>query len=206
MMENDRNRYASASDWMSKLKADELWHRQLQKLQNSTAGDLKGYHDEAARRIGNGEIFEFWEIYHDAELVVTEIWDTTAPDSLVKLKIYAIGMLSMEWLEHHEDTHQAGIGSSRLTGELASAQAMIYWKRLQEAQFVDADCQLLPTTTRKQAMYIAEVFAETLTIASKWKTFEQLWGIANLAQEKWNLQQTGTLPSRSKEIDRIFSD
>lgn len=206
MMINDRNYYQSASDWLSKFKADEAWQRQLQKLQNSTASDLKGYHDEAVRRIGRGEVFEFWEIYHEAEPVVAEVWDLITRDSLVKLKIHAIGMLSMEWLEQHKDAHQASIGSSRLTGELATAQAMIYWKRLQEAQFVDADCQLLPTTTRKQAMFIAEVFAETLKIASKWKTFEQLWGIANLAQEKWDFQQTGTLPSRSKEIERIFSD
>ena len=83
---------------------------------------------------------------------------------------------------------------------------MRYWKRLQQKGFVDERCQLKPETTRKQAMYIAEVFAERLGIGSKWKTFERLWGISNLAQEKWDFQQTGTLPSRSKEIDRIFED
>jgi len=94
----------------------------------------------------------------------------------------------------------------KLTGVLASEEAMRYWKLLQEAGFVDERCQLRPETTRKQAMYIAEVFAERLGIGSKWKTFERLWGISNLAQEKWDFQQTGTLPSRSKEIDRIFED
>lgn len=93
-----------------------------------------------------------------------------------------------------------------LTGVLASDEAMRYWKRLQQKGFVDECCQLKPETTRKQAMYIAEVFAERLGIGSKWKTFERLWGISNLAQEKWDFQQTGTLPSRSKEIDRIFED
>ncbi len=94
----------------------------------------------------------------------------------------------------------------KLSGVLASEEAMRYWKRLQEAGFVDERCQLKQDTTRKQAMYIAEVFAERLGIGSKWKTFERLWGISNLAQEKWDFQQTGTLPSRSKEIDRIFED
>lgn len=93
-----------------------------------------------------------------------------------------------------------------LSGVLASEEAMRYWKRLQEAGFVDERCQLKQDTTRKQATYIAEVFAERLGIGSKWKTFERLWGISNLAQEKWDFQQTGTLPSRSKEIDRIFED
>ena len=94
----------------------------------------------------------------------------------------------------------------KLTGVLASEEAMRYWKLLQEAGFVDECCQLKPETTRKQAMYIAEVFAERLGIGSKWKTFERLWGISNLAQEKWDFQQRDTLPSRSKEIDRIFED
>ena len=94
----------------------------------------------------------------------------------------------------------------KLSGVLASEEAMRYWKLLQEADFVDERCQLKQNTTRKQAMYIAEVFAERLGIGSKWKTFERLWGISNLAQEKWDFQQTGTLPSRSKEIDRIFKD
>ena len=93
-----------------------------------------------------------------------------------------------------------------LSGVLASEEAMKYWKRLQQKGFVDERYQLKPETTRKQAMYIAEVFAERLGIGSKWKTFERLWGISNLAQEKWDFQQTGTLPSRSKEIDRIFED
>ena len=93
-----------------------------------------------------------------------------------------------------------------LTGKLGSEEAMVYWKLLQKAGFVDADCQLLPETTRKQAMYIAELFAEKLGITSKWKTFERLWGISNLAQEKWDFQQTGTMPSRSKDIDEIFKD
>ena len=94
----------------------------------------------------------------------------------------------------------------KLSGVLASEEAMRYWKRLQQKGFVDERCQLKQDTTRKQAMYIAEVFAERLGIGSKWKTFERLCGSSNLAQEKWEFQQTGTLPSRSKEIDRIFED
>ena len=81
-----------------------------------------------------------------------------------------------------------------------------YWQRLQQAHFVDADCRLLPDTTRKQAMYIADLFADKLRLTSKWKPFQDLWGINNLAQEKWEVQQTGTLPSRYYEIDKIFED
>ena len=93
-----------------------------------------------------------------------------------------------------------------LTGPLATEKAMKYWKRLMEQGFVDNRFMLLPTTTRQQAMYIAEPFAEKLGLKSKWKPFEDFWGIKNLAQEKWNFQQTAVLPLRHKDIDKIFED
>jgi len=209
MMSNNRAEYGSASEWLSALRQDELWLSQLQQLQAPSA-DRSTLRDAALRKIGQTLTFEFWDSYgHRVEPVVSEVWEI-AELSLPKLKIQTIGMLSMEWLEQQEKTDghvQQGSGSqSGLTGKLASEEAMRYWKRLQQKGFVDERCQLKQDTTRKQAMYIAEVFAERLGIGSKWKTFERLWGISNLAQEKWDFQQTGTLPSRSKEIDRIFED
>lgn len=209
MMSNNRAEYGSASEWLVALKHDELWISQLQQLEAPSA-DRAALRETALRKIGQTLTFEFWDSYgHRVEPVVSEVWEI-AELSLPKLKIQTIGMLSMEWLEKQEKTDgrvQQGSGSqSGLTDKLASEEAMQYWKRLQQKGFVDADCHLLPETTRKQAMYIAEVFAERLGIGSKWKTFERLWGISNLAQEKWDSQQTGTLPSRSKEIDRIFED
>ena len=93
-----------------------------------------------------------------------------------------------------------------IDSRLASDEAMRYWKRLQEQGFVDDRYQLLKETTRKQAMYIADLFAEKLAMKSKWKPFQTLWGISNLAQEKWDMQQTGTMPSRYNDIDKIFMD
>lgn len=94
----------------------------------------------------------------------------------------------------------------KLQDELASDKAKKYWQRLIDYGFVDENYQLLPETTRKQAMYIAEAFAEKMRMTSKWKPFERLWDIKNLAQEKWDFQQTGTFPIRYKEIDKIFED
>ena len=209
MMSNNRADYGSASEWLSALKQDELWLSQLQQLQALSA-DRSALREAALRKIGQTLTFEFWDSYgHRVEPVVSEVWEI-AELTLPKLKIQTIGMLAMEWLEQQEKTDghvQQGSGSqSGLTGKLASEEAMRYWKRLQQEGFVDERCQLKQDTTRKQAMYIAEVFAERLGIGSKWKTFERLWSISNLAQEKWDFQQTGTLPSRSKEIDRIFED
>ena len=96
--------------------------------------------------------------------------------------------------------------SSLLPDVLATGMAIKYWKRLQQAGFVDEHYQLSPTTTRKQAMYIADVFSDKLQMRSKWKPFQELWHINNLAQEKWEMQETGKSPARSEEIDKIFED
>ena len=90
------------------------------------------------------------------------------------------------------------------TGELFSEQAMVYWKQLEKAGFVDRNHKLLPETSRQQAAYIADYFADTIGLKPKWKYFEQLWDIKNLAQEKYKYQEKGITPKRSKEIDDIF--
>jgi len=81
-----------------------------------------------------------------------------------------------------------------------------YWTRLQISGFVDDEQQLTPETTRKQAMLIAEAFAEKIGIKSKWKTFQQQWNINNLAQEKWELLEDGMIIPRQDEIARIFTN
>ena len=83
---------------------------------------------------------------------------------------------------------------------------MKYWLRLQASGFVDETYQLLPDTTRKQAMYIADVFSERLQMRSKWKAFQDLWRINNLAQEKWEMQETGKTPARADEIDAVYAE
>lgn len=94
--------------------------------------------------------------------------------------------------------------ANALPPELGSAEAMHYWQLLAEKGFVDKSFKLSAETTRKQAMYIAEAFAERLGLKSKWKLFQDFWGIGGLAQEKWDMQQTGVMPTRYKEIDEIF--
>ena len=90
---------------------------------------------------------------------------------------------------------------------LATAVARVYWQRLREAGFVDESGQLLSTTTRVQAWYIAELFAEKLDVKSvKWKLFQGFWNVKNLAQYKVRSQDSGKLPPRHKEIDKVFED
>lgn len=107
MMSNNRAEYGSATEWLAALRKDDAWTCQLQQLEASTADDASTNRDDAIRRIGRGETFEFWEIYqHQVEPVITEVWGI-AELTLPKLKIQAIGMLSMEWLEQHANDSQS---------------------------------------------------------------------------------------------------
>ena len=197
MISNDRAKYSSSSEWLSALRQDEAWLLQEERLLSSGSSDMDALRKKAVERMGNDTVSDYWEIYnHNVEKAIQEAWDTGM--SLVKLKIQAIGLLTLEWIEQLTTTTKKT--------KLESDEAKKYWLRLEEAGFVDAKHALMPETTRKQAMYIAELFAEKIGIKSKWKTFEQLWGISNLAQEKWDMQETGSTPSRSKEIDKIFDD
>lgn len=113
-------------------------------------------------------------------------------------------ILIMEWIA--QDLAVLSDSDNDTPDVLNSEQAKKYWQRLQQCGFVDSQNQLQKGTTRQQAMYIAELFAEKMGIKSKWKTFEDLWGINNLAQEKQKCTDLGKLPARSDVIDKIFED
>ena len=114
--------------------------------------------------------------------------------------------LAQEFYRKLQAAQSESADGGLLPDVLATGLAMKYWRRLQQAGFVDEHYQLSPATTRKQAMYIADVFSDKLQMRSKWKPFQELWHINNLAQEKWEMQETGKSPSRSEEIDTVFSD
>ena len=89
--------------------------------------------------------------------------------------------------------------------ELLTAEAQVLWQRLRDTGFIVADGYALAEgVSANQAAYIADRMAERLQIKKKWKLFQQLWGIANLAQLAGSWQQTGKLPPRSKEIDELM--
>lgn len=89
--------------------------------------------------------------------------------------------------------------------EILTAEAQVLWQRLRDAGFIVADGYALAEgVSSNQAAYIADRMAERLQIKKKWKLFQQLWGIPNLAQLAGTWKQTGKLPPRSSEIDKLM--
>lgn len=196
MISNDRTEYNSSSEWLLALKKDEAWLIQEDRLQSFDSSEVDELRMNAVKRMDDEIVSYYWDIYeHNVEKTVKEAWDTGM--SLVKLKIQALGLLTLECIERQ---------TTKKITNLETDEAKKYWLRLEEAGFVNDKHKLKQETTRKQAMYIAELFAQKLGIKKKWKTFEQLWDIKNLAQEKWDMQETGMMPPRSKKIDKIFKE
>ena len=116
----------------------------------------------------------------------------------------------MESLSHFDDEElteqpQSTSNTTENVAELLTAEAQVLWQRLRDAGFIVADGYALADgISANQAAYIADRMAERLKIKKKWKLFQQLWGIPNLAQLAGTWQQTGKLPPKSNEIDDLM--
>ena len=68
---------------------------------------------------------------------------------------------------------QKGRGNE-LPEVLATEEAMVLWRKVQEAGWIDSHYQ--PLISRTQAALLADAMAERLGLKEKWKVFEGLWG------------------------------
>ena len=116
----------------------------------------------------------------------------------------------MESLSHFDeeeltDQPQSAGSVNENVAELLTAEAQVLWQRLRDAGFIVADGYALAEgVSANQAAYIADRMAEKLRIKKKWKLFQLLWGIPNLGQLAGTWQQTGKLPPRSSDIDKLM--
>ncbi|MBO7466831.1 MAG: hypothetical protein J6T94_04005 [Bacteroidaceae bacterium] len=102
MISNDRAHYHSSTEWLSLLQQDEAWLLQKERLLAYSSSDKDALRTKAVERIGDDTVSDYWEIYnHNVEKTIREAWDTGM--SLVKLKIQAIGLLTLKWLEQHAE-------------------------------------------------------------------------------------------------------
>jgi len=115
-----------------------------------------------------------------------------------------IDCLDDEQLVEQSPSSNSGLPED-LTG-LFTPEAQVLWQRLRDEGFIVADGYALAEgVSANQAAYIADRMADKLQIKKKWKLFQQLWGIPNLAQLAGTWQQTGKLPPRSSDIDRLMN-
>ena len=109
-------------------------------------------------------------------------------------------------------TQNAGAGvpagreeNSEVPECLTTPEAEELWTRLREAGFVaEGSYALAQGVSSNQATYIADRMAARLGIGHKWKPFQKLWGIRNMAQLAGAWKETGKLPPRAKEIDALI--
>lgn len=133
MMSNNYKAYKSASEWLSFLKEDVAWLSQLEQLQAAQPDELNAHYDDAIRRIGREDAFEFWGIYkHKVEPVVTELWEEQKL-SLSSLKIQTIGMLSLEWLEENANVEMKPSLQIDKKQEIIEQLLPIFWNDKTEA-------------------------------------------------------------------------
>ena len=89
--------------------------------------------------------------------------------------------------------------------ELQTEEAEEIWSSLREAGFIaEGSYGLAKGVSANLATYIADRMAESLNIAHKWKVFQGLWNIKNMAQLAGSWRETGKLPPRADEIDELF--
>ena len=88
-------------------------------------------------------------------------------------------------------------GTGGLPEALATDEAMVLWRKAQEAGYVDANCQ--PLISRTQAALLADAMAERLGIREKWKVFEELWGRKKMYKDYYEaVDQKQFLPFLNK--------
>ena len=87
---------------------------------------------------------------------------------------------------------------------LATPEAMILWKKAQDAGYVDEHYQ--PLLSRTEAALLADVMAEKLGIKEKWKVFEAIWSRNNMRNDyndALNQQKTRKI---LEHLKKTFSD
>lgn len=80
------------------------------------------------------------------------------------------------------DKAQVRVGDQQVLAQASDVPEVLadseQWQKVMQAGLVDADGQ--PTVSRTEAAMIADMLAERLGIANKWKFFEQLWHRNNM--------------------------
>lgn len=143
-----------------------------------------------------GEIHEFF-LKLDNISIMTDIICRHAKDYSLEVDYSCID-------DYEAKQMRAQLTDERLAAALRTEEAEAVWDKLRKAGFIVANGYALAEgVSANQATYIAACMSDKLGFWYKWKYFQQLWGISNMAQLAKGWQQTGKLPPRSREIDKL---
>ena len=95
------------------------------------------------------------------------------------------------------------IDTSTLPASLCTEQAMVLWRKAQDAGYVDDNYQ--PLISRTQAALLADAMAERLGIKEKWKVFEGLWNRKNMRGDYTRAMNQQQSLSFQDKLKRLFS-
>ena len=189
MMSSHRAEYGSYSEWLAALRADEAWRCQLKLLQESAAADANAHREDALRRIGCAETFEFWEIYgHQVERVVEEVWEI-ADLSLPKLKIQTIGMLSIEWLEQQASDSQNSKKEQPNAAIVELLKPMFYGSEKEAKAFLECIKNMKPKqiTDKVNQLVSERIISDVSRHRELWKVLHD-GGFYERTESNWNQQ------------------
>ena len=189
MMSSNRRDYGSAAEWLAALRQDDAWLYQLQRLQDSTESDFNIHHDDAMRRIGNGETYEFWDIYqHKVESVVAEVWQI-AELSLIKLKIQTIGMLSIEWLEQHASDNRSLKTEEQSSAIIDRLKPIFYGSEQEARSFLESIQGMKPTqiTDKVNQLVDKKKISALSSHRDLWKVLHD-FDLYKRTEANWNMQ------------------
>ena len=92
--------------------------------------------------------------------------------------------------------------SKSLPDELTTDEAMILWRKAQQAGYINEHYQ--PTGSRPEAAILAYEMARILGIEDKWKSFETLWNRRNMYRDYHTaINQKKSLKFRDKVRDAL---
>ncbi len=154
-----------------------------------------------------GYYYKRYNICPNESRTIDEIMYDTIYDMNFTLSLTNSSEPEEEYAERGVKTHTEKIPvKSDIPQCLTTPEAEIIWESLREGGFVVKDGYgLTERVSANQATYIADLIASKLGIKqSKWKMFQQLWNIKNMAQMAHSWQDTGKLPSRAKEINNLM--
>jgi hypothetical protein len=127
-----------------------------------------------------------------------------APGSQYVDKQINIGEKTLPKPETHPDPPCVGREKSAegLPDELATDEAMVLWRKAQQAGYVNEHYQ--PTGSRPEAAILAYEMARILGIEDKWKSFETLWNRRNMYRDYHTaINQKKSLKFRDKVRDAM---